>query len=216
MDISYIIPKHYNQVCILLHGMNQDPRELIDMCRNINTRIKFIIPETSKININWPEGIEENVRSWYNYYTRKDDVHEHDIIDQKQFGISTKNIINIIEKESRSISPDKITLAGISQGGTVAINAALNLKFKIKQVLCIDTIFLNSYFDYKLFPEAIRQDLKIFQSSNDKIYNPIFQDYTYNILNKRKYKIEKKTYILEHCQDMNIIKNFIKTYLEDY
>lgn len=216
MNISYIIPKHYDQVCILLHGMNQDPRELIDMCRNINTRIKFIIPETSRININWPDGIEENVRSWYNYYTRKDNLHEHDIIDQKQFGISTKNIINIIEKESRSISPDKITLAGISQGGTVAINAALNLKFKIKQVLCIDTIFLNSYFDYKVFSEGIRQDFKIFQSSNDKVYNPKFQDYTYNILSKRKYKIEKKSYILEHCQNMDIIKNFIKTYLEDY
>jgi predicted esterase len=213
MNISYIIPKHYDQVCILLHGMNQEPKELVDMCKNINNTIKFIIPEASRININWPEGIEENVRSWYNYYTRKDNIHEHDIIDQKHFDINTRNIINIIEKESGSISPDKITLSGISQGGTVAINSALKLKFKIKQVLCIDTIFLNSYFDYKLFSEAIRQDFKVFQSSNDKVYNPKFQDYTYNILIKRKYNLEKKAYILEHCQDINVIKKFIKTYL---
>ena len=216
MYIKTLLPKKHMRTIILLHCMNQDISEMIDITKYINKYKKgnkFIIPVADNIDIHWPDGKEKNILSWYNYFTRYDNKVKHDIIDTNQLKNITNEIVNLIKNESKIIDPRKITTIGISQGGTVCINAALILQFKIKNVICIDTIFLHSYFDFKFFNNKCRQDFKVFQSSRDTIYNPFFQDYCYDILKNYNNSVEKKIFNLTHCENINTIARFIILYL---
>lgn len=216
MYIKTLLPKTHIRTIILLHGMNQDVSEMISITKYINKYKKgnkFIIPVADNIDISWPDGKETNISSWYNYFTRYDNKVKHDILDSIQLKNNTSKLVNIIKTESKIIDPNKITLIGISQGGTVCINAALMLDFKIKNIICIDTIFLHSYFDYKFFKNNVYQDFKVFQSSNDDIYNPYFQNYCYDIIKQYNNTIEKKVFKLSHCENIIIISKFIVLYL---
>ena len=216
MYIKTLLPRTHARTIILLHGMNQDISEMLNITKYINKHKKgnkFIIPIADKIDIDWPNGKEKNISSWYNYFTRYDNKVKHDIIDSVQLKNITSEIVNIIKNESKIVDPSNISLIGISQGGTVCINAALMLNFKIKNVICIDTIFLHTYFDFKFFKNNSCKDFKVFQSSRDTIYNPFFQDYCYDILRNYNKTIEKKIFNLSHCENMNTIASFIILYL---
>ena len=136
MDVYTIYPTYkHTKTVIILHGMNQDYDEISKICKNIKKSkrgIKFIIPICKPINISWPDNEEQNSIAWYNYFSRYDNHMKHDIIDINQFNNKVKTISNLIVSESKIIDSEKISLIGISQGGTVAISSALTIKLKIK------------------------------------------------------------------------------------
>ena len=137
--------KKHIQTVIILHGMNQYINYILYIANKMkikNPNTKIIIPVADKINIIWPDGKQEKCISWYNYFTRYDNLIKHDIINRIEFEENTNKITSLIDNESKLISPEMISLIGISQGGTICINAALNINYKIKTIMCIDTIFL--------------------------------------------------------------------------
>ena len=87
------------------------------------------------------------------------------------------------------------------------------LNFAISNIICIDTIFLHSYFDFKFFNNNIRQNFNIYQSKYDSIYNPQFQDYCYDMIKNYNNTIDKKKFNTTHCENMDIISKFITSYL---
>ena len=201
--------KHIKTI-ILLHGLNQSIDSLMNIVQLIKIKkrgIRFILPIADEMNIIWPDGSSENSISWYNYYTRYDNLFKHDIINQQEFKNNTEYILNIIEQESKLIDSSKIFLCGISQGGTLAINISLNLKIKLASIICIDTIFLHLYHDFRI--KNLNEKYNIFKSDNDKIYNPRFQEYCYSLLENLKNKITIKCHDLEHCETDENISNFI-------
>lgn len=213
MDIRTIFPKysHY-QTIIILHGMNQDIDDIMYIVNKIKSKkigTKFIIPIAKKMKIVWSDGKIEECISWYNYFTRYDNLNKHDIINFLEFNENTDKIVDIINEESKIISPEMISLIGISQGGTICINAALKLKFKIKNIKCIDTIFLHTYYKYKKAPS---QHFQVLQSKKDEIYNPSFQNHCYSLL--RSYNNIVKIHIRDnfHCENTDsIIRYILKT-----
>ena len=76
MKYKSFYPKNIHKfTLILLHGMNMNINTLYKMVKKLqyyNKNLKIILPIAEKININWPNGIEYNISSWYNYYTRND------------------------------------------------------------------------------------------------------------------------------------------------
>ena len=189
---------------ILLHGMNQS---ITDILTKISKRgTKLVIPIANKKTINWPDNIEKNCVSWYNYFSRYDNLYKHDIIDTNQFEKITESIIALIIQESKLIDPSKISLAGISQGGTVCINAALKLNFSIKNVICIDTIFLDIYYQHC---DSAKQTFKVLYSNNDKVYNPEFQIKCYNILKTFSHRLIMSRHAFGHCENTVVIADFI-------
>jgi predicted esterase len=205
--------KHIKTV-IILHGLNQSEESIINIVNLIRSKkrgIKFIIPFANKMNIVWPDGSSENSISWYNYYSRYDNLFKHDLINQSEFKKNTEYITDIFEQESKLIDTSKIFLCGISQGGTLAINVSLNLKFKINSIICIDTIFLHLYHDFRV--KNLNQTYHIYKSDNDYIYNPRFQEYCYSLLENLKNKIIIKEHDLEHCESDNAMSDFILSIL---
>ena len=198
---------------IILHGMNQDERDLdviIKLIKNKRRGTKIILPIADPLYIKWPDCTGEIINSWYNYYTRYDNMVKHDTINIGDFNKNTVKIKEIIENECSFIDPSKIFLCGISQGGTIAIDASLKLKFKINSILCIDTIFMHSYFDYINFSD-ISQKFIVHQSKNDEIYNTFFQDYCYSVLKNYGHTIEKFMFESSHTECMADIADFISS-----
>lgn len=210
MKILVLEPrKNHKKTLFILHGMNQNLGDLEKIQQSISskkpsTKIIFCIAE--QLDISWPTGKEYNVISWYNYFTRKDNMFEHDKIDTSQFINNSNKIKNEILKETKFISPCKITLCGISQGGTLAIHIGLSLNFKINRILCIDTIFMNDTINYE---EFTRQNYIVFQSKNDTIYNPDFQNKCYKKLKKKSDSVSISVFNLEHCECIDTISSFI-------
>ena len=205
----------HHETIIILHGMNQDIKDILYIVKQIKSNknckfIKFIIPVAKKMNILWPDGKKEKCNSWYNYFTRYDNLIKHDIINSVEFENNTNEVVNLINEEAKIISPKCIYLIGISQGGTICINAGLNLKFKIKNIICIDTIFLHTYYKYTPFK---LQSFKVLISCKDEIYNPMFQRHCYSLLKSYKHEVNIFTRDNYHCENSDSILKFISKFI---
>ena len=211
MKINVIKPEFTHlKTVIFLHALNQSNYEInsiIEFIKDKKRGVKFIIPLADKINVIWPNGNTDKINAWYNYYTWNDNISKHDSICLEEFKNSSDSIKKIIINEAKIINPEKIFTVGISQGGTIAIDACLKLPFRIKKVICIDTIFLDSYFQ----SSYSKQNFIVFQSMKDDVYNPIFQDSCYKKLLDNKCRVIKNKYNFSHTQNIEFITRFINS-----
>lgn len=210
-DMIYNAKNKHTETLILLHTYNQDKNDIIKIVNKIQAirkNLKVVVPICSKMNVQWPNGREETCISWYNYFSEYNGFFKHDIIDLIGFYKSVNRIIDLIKHEVNILGKyNKITLCGMSQGGTVAIHAALTIEKTINKVICIDTVFMHSYFDYLKF-ETI-QRFEVFQSENDLIYSPLFQDYCYYELTKYGNIVNIEKYYKTHTECFDFITEYI-------
>lgn len=194
----------YDKTIIILHGMHQDLSDIKYITTGFDkNKTKIVI---LKGNNSCKKGL-----SWYTYYTYKNNYMSHDRINTKHYNFSTKRLIEKIKTESKLIDPENIHIIGISQGGTICINAVMHLNFKIGSIFCIDTIFFSDYINYG-FP--IRQNFIALISKSDKIYNPNLQIECYDLLRffGNDVKIFKRN--SSHCENIKEIKKFITDFLQ--
>lgn len=160
---------------IILHGMFQTGKSLISLAnyiQNYNKNIKIILPDAPRRNISWSTPPEYNVSSWYNYYTRYDGLFMHDKINKNHFNQQTTRINSIIERESKLVNYNKIIIAGISQGGTLALNIGLNHKDKLAGIIGIHTILMDNIVNLNNMQKI---PIYLFSGNKDNIYNIDFQ-----------------------------------------
>tara|TARA_R110002072_G_scaffold111229_2_gene239286 strand:+ start:3501 stop:4175 length:675 start_codon:yes stop_codon:yes gene_type:complete len=192
MKYKYFYSKNIHKfTLILLHGMNMNITTLYKTIRRLqyyNKNLKIILPIADKMNINWPDGIEYNISSWYNYYTRYDNLFKHDNININDFEKQTNNIYHLLDKEISILeNPKHIIIAGISQGGTLAFNVGINYKYKLAGIISIHSIFMNNVILFKDNYNKI--PVLLFSGSKDNIYNIKFQNKCLNYLREKKFKI---------------------------
>ena len=203
------IGKHLLTI-ILLHGMNQDSSSLsylTEAIQNSNKHVKIIVPDAPNRTITWPQNPEKNVRAWYNYYTRKDGLLEHDDINLNHFIQETKRINNIIKQELAFVPANKIIISGISQGGTLAFNIALHSSYQLGAMIGIHTVFMDNIISTKNVKQI---PIYLFSGSEDKIYDIRLQRQSLQKLlpfnNNIKWHIEKG---LVHCESSSNETEFI-------
>jgi len=177
---------------IFLHGMYKNHESLIETSKYIQERIntiKIVLPDAPKMSIDWPTGKEENVNSWYNYYTRRDGMMEYDEIDNKAFKTQAKRITKIVDKEIDILKgkSQRVILGGISQGGTIALHVALTYKSFLKSVIAIHSLFLPDMI--KHYEKINKIPIYFFSGREDKIYNIKLQECSNNILLKNNVSV---------------------------
>ena len=224
-DICVISPKNkHKYTFIFLHPMCCDYTYFFDFITKFKTdsyynkyydNIKFIIPNSNIININYPNNTIYNVNSWYNYFTCYDGINKIDKIDTNDFLESTKKIINIIEKESKILNTyKKIFIYGVSQGGTLIFNILKLLSKNIGGVFISKSIYMKKYINLNVNKNK-NTPIFIYSGINDQVYNINYQKKLIKILRKKKYNIlfyiEKD---IDHFKFSNnefifIINNFI-------
>ena len=209
---------------IMLHPMHCDSKyfynfldyfEKISKVNYIFESIKFIFPEASLMDIDYPNNKLYNIKSWYNYYTCYDNINKVDKIDIQDFENSTNRIINIIYNEAFILNNFKhIHLVGVSQGGTLLFNILNKLPISIGGLYVIKSIYMDKYIKLK---KNLKTPIFIYSGSQDNIYNLKLQKICFKKLKNRKYDISW-TIInnLDHYKILTkehkfIINNFLKT-----
>tara|TARA_B100000902_G_C27318023_1_gene922512 strand:+ start:4501 stop:5154 length:654 start_codon:yes stop_codon:yes gene_type:complete len=188
MKIYYPKKEHLYTI-IMLHGMYCDNTSfdmLVSSILKNNEHVKIILPNASVRDIDWPNGKEKNVNSWYNYFTCKDGELEHDTIDINQYNSESKKIKRLIEQERNYINYSNIILLGESQGGTIVSKLALEIEEQIGGFLLIDTVFMDSI----LIPIVKYPNIYIYSSECDEVYILELQKNSIKKLNLENYIVE--------------------------
>lgn len=209
---------------ILLHSLYYDHRcfkQLVEKIRelpDIGIYIKFIIPDAPKRDIDWSEGRETNVRSWYNYFTCRDGELEHDDIDQQQYWEQCARIVSIIKSEATIIDSQNIIVMGESQGGTIAAGVATMLNDHKNQdqdkdqdkdiggfIIC-DSVFMdNVLMDNMLMDNVLSGNIDTHISSAIYIYSSELDEiYTLQLQNESIIRLNLEPRIKDWYIDMGI------------
>ena len=162
-NIHIINNDNYILTIILFHPMYNDYTSMLKYCNN--NKFRYILIQSPIININWPNNIDYNVNSWYNYYSDYSGLNKQDNISL----IDLNNISIDIQFLIKQLKNDKLILGGISQGATIALHNSLHYyNNNIIGVFSLRSILLK----HTRIHKKINKKLRIFtyNGNNDKIY----------------------------------------------
>jgi len=126
---------------IWLHGLGADGHDFEPIVPELklpdSLPIRFIFPHAPIRPVTINGG--EEMRAWYDFVPHSETAGADDIAD------STAQVNAFVAREmERGISSSKIVLAGFSQGGVIALQAALRFEHRLAGVLALST-YLNDY-----------------------------------------------------------------------
>ena len=169
----------------MCHGMYCSGSSLNSFKRK---KIICVFPESPTRTISWPDGLETNVKSWYNYYTRNDGKCAHDLIEQRNFISQSRRLQLIIKKYCMLYGNKNVFVGGYSQGGTIAADAAMRLGISIGGLILCRSCFLNN-----MSPICTKFPILVMAGKYDQIYPLKFQ--------KRCMKQLKNKFIVDDTLD---------------
>ncbi|AEP37116.1 alpha/beta hydrolase [Taylorella asinigenitalis] len=203
---------------IWLHGLGADATDFVPLVPQLDlpegSGIKFIFPNapTQPVTING--GIE--MTAWY-------DILSLDRMgagsDRKGIEKSQALITSLIEREIEAgVEPEKIFLAGFSQGCVMALHTALRYPKKLAGIIGLSGYIALSE---SLETEAHKnnKDIPIFlaHGTRDDIVNISFAEDSKKLLESLGYKVQWHTYPMGHevcLPEIKDIKEFILNNLE--
>ena len=185
---------------IWLHGLGADGHDFEPIVAQLGlpekSLIRFIFPHAPSLPVTINNGAV--MPAWY-------DILEMNIdrkVDETQLKLSAASIIDFINHEiSRGVASERIIIAGFSQGGAVAFEAALSFPKKLAGLLALSTYFATK--DSVEFNSS-NQDMSIEIHHGD--YDPIVPlslgQLSFELLSSKGYPAVLKRYPMEHsvCQ----------------
>ena len=121
---------------IWMHGLGADGSDFVPFVRELDLRacppIRFVFPSAETMPVTWNNGYV--MRSWY-------DIAGADIVNREDEGGLRKSqgqIEALIAREvARGIPPERIVLAGFSQGCAMTLMTGLRQPGKLAGLLCL-------------------------------------------------------------------------------
>ena len=184
--------KKHKYTFIMLHPMYSDTTYFNDYityfknnCIIANT-IKFIMPQSPLMDVDYPNNKQYCVRSWYNYYSCYNNLNKVDKISIQDFNKQTSRLVSIINSEATILNSYKsIFIIGVSQGGTLLFNILNKLPNPLGGLFCIKSLYMYKYIKLK---KNRATPLYFFSGTKDTIYNLEYQKKCSQLL-ERKYKL---------------------------
>ena len=126
--------------CVIwLHGLGADASDFVPVVPELRLpasfRVRFIFPNAPVIPITINQGFR--MRGWY-------DITSMEIGDREEdadgIAASSDRIVTLIEKQiAGGIASERIVIAGFSQGGAIALHAALQSPSALAGVMALST-----------------------------------------------------------------------------
>ncbi|NVJ60905.1 MAG: dienelactone hydrolase family protein [Gammaproteobacteria bacterium] len=199
---------------IWLHGLGANGHDFHPIVPELGIPkelgIRFIFPHAPSI----PVTINNNfvMPAWYDILEMTLDRK----VDEKQLRESAKQVNNFIQNEiEQGIPSEKIIIAGFSQGGAVALEAALSFDKPLGGLLAMSTYFATKD---SIQLNSANQELPI--EVNHGIYDPVVPEAlgrtTAAFLQEKQYKVTYRTYPMEHAvcpQQIRDLGQFFKQHL---
>lgn len=181
---------------IWLHGLGADGHDFEPIVPELNLpknlAIRFIFPHSPSIPVTINNGMV--MPAWYDILDMSIDRK----VDLKHLTRSATAIQDLIDLEiQRGIKPNRIILAGFSQGGAVAYQAALSYKHSLAGLLAMSTYFATKD-TIKVHENNKGLNINIMHGSQDPVVNPILGEQAFNTLVNDGFQPSYKQYPMQH------------------
>ncbi|CCO45551.1 Carboxylesterase 2 [Vibrio nigripulchritudo SOn1] len=190
---------------IWLHGLGSNGHDFEAILPELklpeDAPVRFIFPHSPSIPVTINGGMV--MPAWYDIL----EMGAGRKLNAQQLIDSADQVIELVRQErSRGIASDRIILAGFSQGGAVAYQAALSYDEPLAGLLALSTYFPTS--DSIEYSDANKQiPIEIMHGSYDPVVLPAMGEDAKKDLTEAGYQPNWRTYPMEHQVCMPQIKD---------
>lgn len=181
---------------IWLHGLGADGNDFVPVVRELRLpaelNLRFVFPHAPSIPVTINNGYV--MPAWYDIYEMTLDRK----VDVAQLRASAEQVHALIEREiERGVPSEKILIAGFSQGGAVAYEAALSYAKPLAGLLALSTYFATHE---TVVEDAANKAIPILiqHGSADPVVNEVLGQRAYRQLTDRGYSVRYESYAMEH------------------
>jgi len=182
---------------IWLHGLGADGNDFQPIVPELglpeSAAVRFIFPHSPSIPVTINGGMV--MPAWYDILEMSIDRQ----VDELQLRQSAQRIVEFIDHEiEQGISSERIIIAGFSQGGAVALEAALSYQKKLAGLLLMSTYFATKD-SIKYSEENSSISIEIQHGIHDPVVPVSLSKVTQEVLEKNHYLANIKHYPMEHA-----------------
>ncbi len=188
---------------IWLHGLGADGHDFEPIVPELrlpaSLSLRFVFPHAPVRPVTINGGM--SMRAWYDIFSldRGGPVDEQGIRDSGDIATSL-----VRREQERGIAADRIVLAGFSQGGAIALHAALRYPEKLAGLMALSTYLpLMSSFDSEVVdnPAAVNGDIPVFMAHGtfDPVLPMQMGSDSRDLLQDRGFDIEWHDYPMAHA-----------------
>lgn len=185
-----------NASVIWLHGLGADGNDFAPIVPHLaqpeGVNIRFVFPHAPRIPVTINNGMQ--MPAWYDILEMSLDRK----VDEVQLRKSADEAIKLVEREiERGIPAERIVLAGFSQGGAVAYEAALSYQKRLAGVMCLST-YLATQQSIRLSAEQKQTPFLVHHGAMDPVVPVQLGEQARDWLTQRNYSVEYKSYPMQH------------------
>ncbi|GAB3287692.1 alpha/beta hydrolase [Pseudidiomarina andamanensis] len=179
---------------IWLHGLGADGNDFAPLVPHLTppVAVRFIFPHAPQIPVTINGGMR--MPAWYDILSMSLGRE----VDEQQLRDSAAAVHQLIEREiERGIPAENILLAGFSQGGAVAYEAALTYPKHLRGLLALSTYLATHQ---SITPHAANNDIPILvqHGSQDPVVPEALGQHAYQWLKQHGYNAEYQTFTMQH------------------
>ncbi|RUO63164.1 alpha/beta hydrolase [Pseudidiomarina insulisalsae] len=203
-----------NRSIIWLHGLGADGNDFAPIVPHLkapeDVHIRFVFPHAPQIPVTINGGMR--MPAWY-------DIMDMSIarkVDTTQLQQSAAAIRQLIAREKeRGIAPEHIVLAGFSQGGAVAYEAALSHHERLGGLIALST-YLATHETLELAEANRELPILMQHGSQDPVVPEALGQHAYQWLAERGYRVDYQTFPMQHqvcAEQIDAINKWLSQHL---
>jgi phospholipase/carboxylesterase len=183
---------------IWLHGLGADGSDFVPIIPELalprDLAIRFVFPHAPVRPVTINNGMR--MRAWYDI-AATDLTNRADVAGVKQ---SASAVEALIERErSRGVPPEKIVLAGFSQGGAIALYAGLRYRLRLAGIMALSTYLIGpDTLATDASPDNRRVPIFMAHGTADPVVRFAWGEASKRLLEAQGYAIEWHSYPMEH------------------
>lgn len=189
-------PEPANASVIWLHGLGADGHDFAPIVPALklpdNLPVRFLFPHAPAIPVTINGGV--TMPAWF-------DILEVNIkrrIDEAGLLASADAITALIERErERGVAAERIVIAGFSQGGAVAFEAALRYPHPLAGLLAMSTYFATEH-SVQRHPANASLPVEVHHGTRDHVVPESLGLHAAEVLGKLDYPVTLRRYAMEH------------------
>lgn len=199
---------------IWLHGLGASGHDFEPVVPELglpqDASVRFIFPHAPEMPVTINGGIR--MPAWY-------DIKSLELgrtVDKDQLVASAEAVASLVAQEiERGLKPERIVIAGFSQGGAVAYELGLSYPERLAGILALSTYFATA--DSVSCSEANRDiPISVFHGTHDPMVPEALGRDSVAKLQAMGYKVEYQTYPMEHAvclEEIHAIGRFLRSVL---
>lgn len=196
-----------NRSVIWLHGLGADGNDfapIVPLLHGpVSAHIRFVFPHAPQIPVTINGGMR--MPAWYDILSMSIERQ----VDSEQLRASAQAVCDLIQREiERGVNAEHIVVAGFSQGGAVAYEAALSYPQRLGGLLALST-YLATHDSIQLSAANRQLPILIQHGSQDPVVPEALGKLAYNWLADKGYAAKYQSFPMQHqvCQEQIVAIN---------